>query len=114
MTKPSIILTGATGLVGSRFVELYSKEYEISNLDLATGVDITNLAQVKQFIASHPAEALIHLAAFTDTTRAEAESGDKNGVCYKVNVTGTENITKVCHEQGIHLIHISTDFVFDG
>lgn len=114
MDKKSIILTGATGLVGSRFVELYSEVYDISNLDLATGVDITDLAQVKAFIESHPADTLIHLAAFTDTTRAQVEAGDKNGICYKVNVLGTENIAKVCSELGVHLIHISTDFVFDG
>lgn len=110
----SIILTGATGLVGSRFVELYGNQYNISNLDLATGVDITSVAQVEQFLSSHPAEALIHLAAFTDTIRAEAEMGDKEGLCYRVNVLGTRTISMGCKAHNIHLIHVSTDFVFDG
>lgn len=109
-----IILTGATGLVGSRFVELYGSEFEIFNLDLATGVDITNLEQVEEFVKTHPASALIHLAAFTDTAKAEAELGDKEGICYRVNVLGTKNIAETCHKYNIHLIHISTDFVFDG
>lgn len=109
-----IILTGATGLVGSRFVELYGSEFEIFNLDLATGVDITNLEQVEEFVKTHPASALIHLAAFTDTTKAEAEQGNKEGICYRVNVLGTKNIAEICHEYNVRLIHVSTDFVFDG
>lgn len=114
MQKPSIILTGATGLVGSRFVELYSDQFEIHNLDLATGVDITDPAAVEAFITAHPATSLIHLAAFTDTTKAESEAGNSEGICYRVNVVGTENIARSCQSHGIFMIHISTDFVFDG
>ncbi len=114
MQKPSLILTGATGLIGSRFVELYSDQFEISNLDLATGVDITNAEQVEAFISAHPSTALIHLAAFTDTARAESEAGNKDGICYRVNVVGTENIAKSCRDHNIFMIHVSTDFVFDG
>ncbi|GAB4027698.1 MAG: dTDP-4-dehydrorhamnose reductase [Candidatus Microgenomates bacterium] len=114
MQKPSLILTGATGLVGSRFVELYSDQFEIHNLDLATGVDITQADQVESFIASHPSTALIHLAAFTDTAKAEAESDNKEGICYLVNVEGTKNIVNSCMNHNIFMIHVSTDFVFDG
>ena len=114
MQKPSIILTGATGLVGSRFVELYSDQFEIHNLDLATGVDITDPAAVEAFIKAHPATALIHLAAFTDTARAESEAGNREGICYRVNVVGTKNIADSCRDHKIFMIHVSTDFVFDG
>lgn len=108
-------MTGASGLVGSRFVEMYQDKYEIFNMDLTTGVDITNLETLQSFVVGHSsAKVLIHLAAFTDTNQAFADSGNKEGLCYKVNVVGTENIAKVCKENGIHLIHISTDFVFDG
>lgn len=116
----TILATGATGLVGSRFVEMYKDKYVVANMDLTTGVDITKIETFKDFIeknANLPAGKagfLIHLAAFTDTTRADAETGDKNGVCYKVNVEGTRNIAAICKEYGIHLIHVSTDFVFDG
>lgn len=113
--KQPILATGATGLVGSRFVEMFKDEYEVINLDLTTGVDITRPETFTPFIASHPdAKVLIHLAAFTDMNKAFAESGDKTGVCYRVNVDGTANIAKVCKDHGIHLIHVSTDFVFDG
>lgn len=111
----TILATGATGLVGSRFVEMFKDKYNVVNMDLTTGVDITRGETFKPFFDAHPgAMALIHLAAFTDTNKAFAETGDKNGVCYKVNVDGTKNIADICKERGIHLIHVSTDFVFDG
>lgn len=117
-----ILATGATGLVGSRFVEMFADQYEVINMDLTTGVDITKPETFTPFIAAHPdanlpagkAGVLIHLAAFTDMNKAFSENGDKTGVCYRVNVDGTRNIAKVCKDNGIHLIHVSTDFIFDG
>ena len=110
-----ILATGATGLVGSRFVEMFSDQYQVANMDLTTGVDITDRSSLEKFILDHPdAKLLLHLAAFTDTNRAFAESGDQNGLCYKVNVTGTQNIVDICKKHNIHLIHVSTDFIFDG
>lgn len=114
MAKQPILATGAIGLVGSRFLELYGDRYTVDNIDVLSGVDITVKEQVAAFMDAHPAPVMLHLAAFTDTTRAQAEAGDKTGLCYRVNVVGTENIAELCRERGIHLIHISTDFVFDG
>jgi dTDP-4-dehydrorhamnose reductase len=113
--KQQILATGATGLVGSRFVEMFKDEYEVINMDLTTGVDITRPETFAPFIAEHPdSRVLIHLAAFTDMNQAFAQAGDKTGACYRVNVEGTRNIAQVCKEHGIHLIHVSTDFIFDG
>lgn len=113
--KTKIFATGAAGLVGSRFVEMYADQYEIINLDLTTGVDITDLSSIEAVLSRHPdAKALIHLAAFTDTNKAMEQQGDENGLCYQVNVVGTRNIVDACLKHGLYLIHISTDFVFDG
>ena len=109
-----ILATGAVGLVGSRFLEMFKDKYEVSNIDLLGGVDITDLKSVEKFVTEHPSEVLIHLAAFTDTNKAWDDKGNTEGVCYKVNVLGTKNIAEVCKAKGIHLIHISTDYVFDG
>lgn len=114
MSKTPLLMTGASGLVGSRFVEMFGDTYEIYNLDLTTGVDITSKESVAHSLDAHPAKAMIHLAAFTDTNKAFAESGDKTGLCYRVNVEGTANLAAAAKERGIHLVHISTDFVFDG
>ena len=111
----TILATGATGLVGSRFVEMFQDKYNVINMDLTTGVDITQAETFKPFFDAHKdAKVLIHLAAFTDPNKAFAKTGDKTGVCYRVNVEGTTNIASICRERGIHLIHVSTDFVFDG
>jgi len=110
-----ILATGATGLIGSRFVEMFEGKYDVINMDLTCGVDITKPETITAVVDVHPdAKTLIHLAAFTDTNQSFAQTGDKSGLTYQVNVMGTQNIASVCKEQGIHLIHISTDFVFDG
>ena len=110
----SIIATGADGLIGSRLAELYADQLQIENLSLATGVDITKPDQVEEILAANKAPVLIHFAAFTDTAAAAKEDGDESGLCYQVNVIGTKNIAEACKQHGKHLIHISTDFVFDG
>lgn len=113
--KVKILATGATGLVGSRFTQMFEDKYEVINMDLTTGVDITKKETIQSVVDAHPdAKTLIHLAAFTDPNQAFAETGNKDGICYKVNVVGTQNITEICKQKDLHLIHISTDFVFDG
>lgn len=112
--KPIIIGTGLSGMIGSRLTEMFKDEFEFVNLDLTTGVDITNSEQVNQALVKYPKATVIHFAAFTDVSRAYAETDDKNGLVYKVNVLGTKNVSEACQKNNLHLIHISTDFIFDG
>ena len=114
MAKLPLLTTGLTGLVGSHFAEKFQSKYDFFNLDLATGVDITDPQKVEAFITSHPAPVLIHFAAFTNVNEAFKQTDDKSGICYRVNVEGTKNIVNSCKKHGIHLVHISTDFVFAG
>ena len=109
-----ILGTGLSGLVGSKFVDLFSQKYSFSNLDLSVGVDITDIESVRAKVRQSTSPVIIHMAAFTDATKAWEQSGDTHGICYKVNVLGTENIAKAAAEFGKHMIHISTAFVFDG
>jgi len=112
--KEQILGTGLSGLVGSRVVEL-NPDLNFVNASLENGVNILDKKQLKQFFKNNPeASAIIHFAAFTDTTAAWNQKGDKNGLCYQLNVNGTQNIVDLCKEYHKHLIHISTDFVFDG
>jgi dTDP-4-dehydrorhamnose reductase len=60
------------------------------------------------------ADVILHLAAVTDTNAAWEQRGDKNSICYRLNVGGTQNILDLCRQHNKHLIYISTDFVFDG
>lgn len=112
--KTPILGTGLSGLVGSKVVELLSDHYTFQNLDKTVGVDILNPQQVDDIIANSPAKTLLHFAAFTDTNAAQKEAGDKEGIVYQVNVEGTRNVAHSCAKHGVHLIHISTTFVFDG
>lgn len=114
MAKIPVLTTGLTGLVGSRIAEMLSDKYEFFNMDLTTGIDITDKNSIAEFVKAHPAQLMIHLAAFTNVNAAFEQTGDKSGICYKVNVDGTRNIAEVCQENDIYLIHFSTDFVFAG
>lgn len=110
----TIIGTGLTSMVGSRFVQLCQDKYQFVNLDLVTGVDITNQPIVEKKIGESDGGVVIHFAAFTDVDAAHQQQGDKAGLCYRLNVLGTRHVAQSCREAGKYLIHISTDFVFDG
>ncbi|MBU0576145.1 sugar nucleotide-binding protein [Patescibacteria group bacterium] len=114
MQKIPILTTGLTGLVGSRIAEMLGDRFEFFNMDLTIGVDITDKNKVRDFIKTHFAKVMIHLAAFTDMNAAFEQTDDKQGLCYQVNVIGTKNIAQICKENDIYLIHISTGLVFDG
>ena len=117
MGKIPLLTTGANGLVGSKFVELFQEKYEITSLELrhaSNPVDITHLSSVLTAFENSPAQVVIHLAAYTDVTGAWKQDGDKNGSAYQVNVIGTQNIVTACHQFNKFLIHVSTAYVFDG
>lgn len=115
-TKKPLLVTGATGLVGSVFVRDFADRYEITNLDISgsPSVDITNAEQLAAIFDAHPAEWVVHCAAFTDVTAAWQQTDDKTGLAYRVNVTGTENIVRACKLYHKKLIHLSTAYVFSG
>ncbi|MBP7875600.1 SDR family oxidoreductase [Candidatus Woesebacteria bacterium] len=115
-TAPEVLMTGANGLVGSVFVNDFSDTYRITNLDLSgtPSVDITNRAQIDAIFANSPAECVVHCAAFTDVTAAWQQTDDTNGLAYRVNVTGTENIVRSCERHHKKLVHLSTAYVFSG
>lgn len=108
-----ILGTGLSGLVGSRIVEL-NPEHQFTDLSLDTGYDILKLDSLESAFKSFLGDTIIHLAAFTDTGSAWEQRGNKNGLCYQLNVIGTQNIVNLCQKYNKYLIHISTDFVFDG
>ncbi len=114
MQKIPLLGTGLSGLVGSKFVDMYKNMYEFANMDLTTGVDILDESQVMEYVGRSEADTILHFAAFTDVTKAFEQSGDKEGAAYRVNVIGTRNMVKAAKKYGKHLVHISTAYVFDG
>ena len=107
-----ILGTGLDGLVGSRVVEL-NPQYEFINL-IYPQADITKIESLETFFKNSTADTLIHFAAFTDTKAAWEQKFDTNSPCFKVNVEGTKNVAQLCKKYNKHLIHISTDYVFNG
>lgn len=117
MNKTPLLGTGLNGLIGSKFVMDFSNQYDFDNLDLRnpmTPVDITNEKQVLAVLSNSEAKFVVHMAAFTDVTGAWQQTDDTSGLCYQVNVKGTENLVKACAATSKHLIHLSTAYVFDG
>lgn len=109
-----IVATGLSGLAGSQLQRHIGGRCELAAVDLPA-VDITDRdATLRAFEAHADAAAAIHLAAFTDVSAAWRERGDREGLCYRVNVLGTRNVAEACARMKLHLTHVSTDFVFDG
>ncbi|HLW60020.1 MAG TPA: sugar nucleotide-binding protein [bacterium] len=104
-----VAITGATGLVGSRIVELLGDRFEFLPLGHDM-LDITNKRQVDQVIGATEFEYLLHLAAYTDVEGAETHQ-DR---AYEINVRGTDHIYRAVTRRDRKLIYFSTDFVFDG
>nr|WP_298929726.1 dTDP-4-dehydrorhamnose reductase [uncultured Allomuricauda sp.] len=108
-----ILVTGASGQLGSTFKSLVSDGHT-KDLDFvfksSSELDITDFDEVRQELVSSDYAYCINCAAFTNVDKAEAE----NDLAYRVNVTGARNLAMNCNESKTVLIHISTDFVFDG
>ena len=73
-------------------------------------MDITNAEETMAVISAEKPEVVIHTAAMTNVDQCEQ---DKEG-CWLQNVTAVENIVKACEANGSFLLHLSTDFIFDG
>lgn len=112
--KYPILGTGLSGLVGSKFVELYQHSATFVNLDLSSGVNILDSDQVLRAVSASESPVIIHAAAYTDTQRAFEQDGDTKGPAFQVNVIGTRNVVHAAQKTGKYLLHISTAYVFDG
>jgi dTDP-4-dehydrorhamnose reductase len=104
-----IALTGSTGLIGSRIVELLNNEFEFIPL-LQSQVNITNKEQISKAITNIDYDIFLHLAGYTNVDCAEQEKD----LAYKINVEGTRNVFESVINKNKKFIYISTDFVFDG
>jgi dTDP-4-dehydrorhamnose reductase len=122
MIKKRICIIGSNGMLGQRLVLTLEKR---SNIELmccsAEGksyintvdymqVDITNKKDVQSLFHYFYPDVIINTAAYTNVDGCETEKE----LSYKINVTGVENIAKQASAIDAHLIHISSDYVFDG
>jgi len=105
-----VAITGSTGLIGSRTVQLLNNQFEFIPLSTSDGFDITNVDSVNQRLTNLDFDLLLHLAAYTSVDGAEK---DKE-LAYAINVSGTKNVFEATNRMKKKFIYISTDFVFDG
>ena len=108
-----IIVTGSSGLVGSRFVELFHPK-KLLNLPTEREMDITNKDSVAKLIEQVNPGCIVNFAAYTDVGEAEKQRGDRDGSCWRINVEGVKNLVSVVAAKKIFFIQISTDNVFSG
>jgi len=108
-----ILVTGAKGLVGSRFIELYKNQDNLLTPTLSN-FNLLDPSLMERYIKKNSIDTIVNFAAFTDVGAAEGERGDKQGLCWRVNVEGVNNLIKLFDRITVHFIHISTDMVFPG
>jgi len=104
-----VALTGASGLVGSRIVELLDNDLKFISLSQKQ-FDITDKEQVTNVLKDLDFDIFLHLAAYTNVPGAETAKD----LALKINRDGTKNVFDAVSAKGKKFVYISTDFVFDG
>lgn len=111
LNMKKIIVTGCNGQLG-RAVNLEytgSTEYELINTDVGE-LDITKIDEVMKFVREINPYAIINCAAYTAVEACEQEED----LAFRINAVGARNLSIAAGETGAKLMHISTDYVFDG
>lgn len=104
-----ILITGANGMLAKAVINQFKNEYELILTDI-TELDITNENAVLFFITKNKPNYIINCAAYTAVDKAEEDFE----LAKRINSDGPRNLAIACKEHNIPLIHISTDYVFDG
>lgn len=104
-----ILITGANGMLGHALVAALPQQHTVTGVDLPD-FDIANLSALKSAVSSHHPDLVINAAGYTDVDGCETNPEQ----AFAVNSSGPRNLAAVCGEQGIPLVHISTDYIFDG
>lgn len=119
-----ILLTGSNGLLGQKLIDLLKGRSDYELIATARGenrypdangftyvqLDVTNEKEVQAILAKYKPDAVIHTAAMTNVDQCEIE---KEG-CDLLNVKAVQYLANACDANNIHLVHLSTDFIFNG
>jgi dTDP-4-dehydrorhamnose reductase len=119
-----VMITGANGLLGQKLIDLYLTKSD--KKIIATGIgpcrhpmrdkieyselDISDSENVEMVFAKYQPDTLIHTAAMTNVDACETDHES----CDRLNVTAVGLLADACKLHGTHMVHLSTDFIFDG
>ncbi|ADV46658.1 dTDP-4-dehydrorhamnose reductase [Nitratifractor salsuginis] len=106
----NVLVTGANGQLGSEIRELSSLFPYIYFFTDQNILDITDKEQITQFVKSNSIDTIINCAAYTAVDKAEEDKINAD----KVNHLAVRYLAEIAKEEDIKLLHISTDYVFDG
>ncbi len=111
MKQQTVWVTGSKGQLGSEIqaCQMNFPEYRFIFTDI-TAVDITDKEAVLHFMAQNPIDFIINCAAYTAVDKAETEKES----AALINVSAVENLASVAELHHCKMVHISTDYVFDG
>ena len=106
-----ILLTGSEGMLAQDFLSVVDQfpEFECYT-PLRKELDITNQEQLESVIKNYRPEILLNCAAYTKVDKAETESA----IAFHVNGISVGKLAEASHRSGVKIVHLSTDFVFDG
>ena len=106
-----ILVTGSNGQLGSTFQELASNYNEVEfYFKTSNDLDITDKKSIYKSFKGKKYDYCVNFAAYTNVEQAEKTPE----IAYQVNSEGVRDLAQTCLENGTSLIHISTDYVFDG
>lgn len=120
--KKRLLIFGANGMLGQRLIEFYSKQPNIQLLACSMEeeavfedieyrqADITHRDEVKDLVYDFYPDVIVNAAAYTNVDLSETE----RELAWKTNVKAVEYIAEVSRVIDSHIVHISSDYVFDG
>ena len=106
-----ILVTGSNGQLGS-CIKIKSKEQKTLDFVFSDskGLDVTNSKQIDEVFSNNNFDYCINCAAYTAVDQAE----DESDIAYNINTLGAKNLAEASKKYKVTLIHVSTDFVFNG
>lgn len=105
-----ILVSGSGGQLGRELTELLpGRGHEVVALSRAE-LDVADYAAVGQALEEHGPDLVVNAAAYTNVDGCETETD----LAYLVNALGPRNLAQLCEERGCDLLHVSTNYVFDG
>ncbi|MBA2713303.1 MAG: dTDP-4-dehydrorhamnose reductase [Rubrobacteraceae bacterium] len=105
-----VLLAGAGGQLGLELARvLPERDHEVVALD-RQGLDVADSEAVQNAIDEHEPDTVINAAAYTNVDGCE----EATDLAYSVNALGPRNLAQACERRGCDLLHVSTNYVFDG